>query len=384
MKTLKLFSRFTVTLLLLSIIATMIPMNAFATGSIAWGAANVSAGSVRVRSGPGLTHDVLTVARQGDAVVILNRTNSEWYRVNFNGTVGYMNTPFLERERTRANFDARGRITGSNVNLRERPEQSSAVLTTASRDTVMTILGINEGWFKVQHNGVTAYVRSDFMSKTSSSTPPSGSTGGNSTSSAPANSRGRIIGSHVNLRASASTTSAVLTTVRRGSVMNVLGRSDGWTNVSHNGTTGFIRSDLIEIVDASTPLYTASAPTSPNGTLGDEISAFARTLVGLPYRWGGTSRAGFDCSGFVTYVLRNFGISVTRQSAGMFRNNGVAISRSELAPGDLVFFGRNGNVNHVGLYIGGGQFVHASTARTGVIITNLSSRTNFIGARRVL
>jgi len=366
------FNRFIVVLIIFATIGVMVPDAAYAGGNVAWGVANVSGSGVRVRSAPNLSGSILAHANRGDAVVILARTNSEWYRVNYNGNVGYMSAPLLERARTRANFNAQGRITGASVRLRERPNTTSAVVSNATRGTVMSILGINEGWYKVSHNGNIAYVRSDLMEKVELST-----------QSASAEQRGRVTGSSINLRARPTTASGILATARRGTVMIVLGNNSGWFRVSFSGVTAYVRQDLMEIVPSSTPLNTVTTPAA-NLTVGEQAATLARSLVGSQYVWGGASRSGFDCSGLVTYVLRQFGVRVTRTASGMFRDNGTPVGQSELVPGDLVFFARDGvNVHHVGIYVGNGQFVHASDPTRGVIVTRLSSRT-LHGARRVL
>ena len=305
MKTLR---KLVVILLLVAIIATMIPLAASANGTIAWGAANVKGNNVRVRSGPGLDHSILTHTSSGDIVVIIERTSDEWYKVDFNGTIGYMSVPLLERVRDIANFNKRGSVSGNGVNMRERPNTTSTVLGRHSSGTTMEIIGINKGWYKVVHNNVTGYIRSDLITITSGSTSSSSS------------------------RSSSS----------------------------------------------------SSSTSSANRSLGQQIADFGVSLVGHSYtRAGSSPSTGFDCSGFVTYVLRQHGISVTRSSAGMHRDNGVSVSRSDLIAGDLVFFARNGStVDHVGIYIGNGRFVHASSHSTGVIITNLDARTIF-GIKRV-
>jgi cell wall-associated NlpC family hydrolase len=141
-------------------------------------------------------------------------------------------------------------------------------------------------------------------------------------------------------------------------------------------------------LSASAVNATATTSTPPaNLSLGQQIANFARGYLGSRYVWGGTTPAGFDCSGFVLYVMNNFGISVRRVANDQFRHSGRRIDRSELAPGDLVFFSRNGSyVHHVGIYIGNNEMIHASTHSTGVIITRIDSpsRINtFAGANRV-
>jgi len=110
----------------------------------------------------------------------------------------------------------------------------------------------------------------------------------------------------------------------------------------------------------------------------------ALSLVGVPYLFGGTSRSGFDCSGYTQYVFKGSGISLPRTAAGQF-SVGSSVNRDQLQSGDLVFFSTyDSGASHVGIYIGGGSFVHASNS--GVRTSSLSESyyaSRYLGARRV-
>ncbi|MHC6181368.1 C40 family peptidase [Clostridium sp. JNZ X4-2] len=110
------------------------------------------------------------------------------------------------------------------------------------------------------------------------------------------------------------------------------------------------------------------------------VVAYASNFLGVPYVWGGTSPSGFDCSGLVQYVYAHFGINLPRTSQEQ-QNVGTAVSRSELQPGDLVFFGSP--AYHVGIYVGGGSFINAPKTGDVVKIASLDNRSDFSGGRRV-
>jgi len=113
------------------------------------------------------------------------------------------------------------------------------------------------------------------------------------------------------------------------------------------------------------------------------VARYARTFVGIPYRWGGTSpRTGFDCSGFVAFVYRHFGVSLPHYTVAQFER-GRRVRRGALRPGDLVFFA---GLSHVGLYLGDGRFIHAPHTGMRVSVASLRRgwyRSAFAGARRV-
>ena len=125
------------------------------------------------------------------------------------------------------------------------------------------------------------------------------------------------------------------------------------------------------------------------GTTGNAVVEYAKKYLGYKYVSGGASpEAGFDCSGFTTYVYKHFGVSLNRTS-GAQNSNGVAVSKDDLKPGDLVVFNNDANtkIGHVGIYIGDGNFIHASNPKDGVKITTLLSgyyKTRYVGARRVI
>jgi len=286
-----------ISLVVISIGIIVLPGSASAAEPLAYGAATVDGDVLRIRSGPGTTYSVVDKLTEGDIIVILERTSDDWYKINFHGIVGYVSTEFLRDVLKAENFNAQGRITGDRVNIRERPSTSSDILGTYANETVMTVIGVNNGWYKVKNDGKTGYVRSDFMT---------------------------II--------------------------------EGYKAAINSGVT-----------------YSKAPQVNP--TLGGKIVDFALNYVGYDYVYGGASPSGFDCSGFVTYVLKNFDISVTRTASGQYRDNGVNIAKSDLTPGDLVFFSSNGGrgVTHVGIYIGDDEFVHASRPGIGVVISRLDS-----------
>jgi cell wall-associated NlpC family hydrolase len=127
----------------------------------------------------------------------------------------------------------------------------------------------------------------------------------------------------------------------------------------------------------------SSAPPAPPSKYGGVVG-IAMQYLGTPYVWGGASPSGFDCSGFAMYVYAQVGISLPHNAAMQYNTVGVYVSSSDLQPGDLVFFD---GLGHVGIYIGGGQFIHAPHTGDVVKISSIYDSyyvANWVGARRVL
>jgi cell wall-associated NlpC family hydrolase len=118
----------------------------------------------------------------------------------------------------------------------------------------------------------------------------------------------------------------------------------------------------------------------PREDMGASVAEYARKFLGVPYVYGGASpRSGFDCSGFVAYVYRHFGVALPHYTFAQFQR-GRRVRRRALAPGDLVFFD---GLNHVGLYIGHGRFIHAPHTGSRVRVEWLRYGGRFVGARRL-
>ncbi|GBD29092.1 D-gamma-glutamyl-meso-diaminopimelic acid endopeptidase CwlS [bacterium HR32] len=179
-------------------------------------------------------------------------------------------------------------------------------------------------------------------------------------------------------------------TVQPGDTLWSIARRHGTTVARMAQLNGIPEDGVLRIGQSlRVPAATASAPprrevSSPSRGLA--LVALARRFLGVPYRWGGTGNGGFDCSGFLYTLFQRFGITLPRTSFAMFRV-GRPVSRSELRPGDLVFFTTYARgPSHAGIYVGGGNFIHASSAGGGVRIDPLSKpyyHARYLGARRI-
>jgi cell wall-associated NlpC family hydrolase len=208
----------------------------------------------------------------------------------------------------------------------------------------------------------------------------------------------------VNLRAGPGTDTEIVGNAPLNTSVVILGQQDDWYKVGlDGGRQAWVQSDLVDTREqrqarlARRDLVTGargavegafSAASSAASSLGNEIVQIARALNGRPYRYAHSGEGGaFDCSGFTSYVYRQKGIDISRSCVAQFRQ-GTPVSRSELTPGDCVFF-RNthrSGISHVGIYVGGGQFIHASNPRSGVKVDSLDSSyygPKYAGARRM-
>jgi len=185
----------------------------------------------------------------------------------------------------------------------------------------------------------------------------------------------------LNLRKSATTSATVLASIPIHTQVTIISKnSANWYNVTYNGKTGWVSGSYITVKTGA-----ATAPvTGVSRSDSSELVDHALSLLGVPYVFGGTSRSGFDCSGYTQYVFKGSGISLPRTAAEQY-TEGSSVSRQQLQSGDLVFFSTYAaGASHVGIYIGGDRFVAASNS--GVSISSLDSdyySNRYIGARRV-
>ncbi len=187
----------------------------------------------------------------------------------------------------------------------------------------------------------------------------------------------------LNVRDSWSSNAVQVGTLKYGQKVEVTGKcSNGWIQILYNGHLAYVSGKYIS-VDLSSD---AEEVVMGNGT-GAEIANFVMEFVGYPYVYGGASpSSGFDCSGLMYYCLSQFGYSMSRVADDQM-DQGFAVSYDELAVGDLVFFGYGSYSDHVGMYIGGGNFVHASTPSSGVRVDSLQQTyyaNKYLGARRII
>ena len=189
-------------------------------------------------------------------------------------------------------------------------------------------------------------------------------------------------GSTLNVRSGPGTGYDRLGSLNDGAVVDITGVDSGWYKISFNGSTGYVSGDYLAPC-------TDSGSTSASSALGQQIVDYAMQYLGTPYVWGGNGPNSFDCSGFTKYVYNNFGYNINRRASHQLQN-GVAVDRSELQAGDLVFFynGKDSTpVSHVGIYIGDGDFIHASSNSYTVEISSLYAPNydqKYVYARRII
>lgn len=271
-----------------------------------------------------------------------------------------------------------GTVNTDALRLREEANSSSTILSTASKGDVVVVLEEeSDGWYKVDYKSVEGYMSADYLDVSTKADVTIGyglvQTGG----------------STLNVRSGPGTDYDKVTSLSNDSVVTIVGIDNGWYKVkTSGGSVGYVSSDYMTTCKDSAGSRGDGTVVAASSSLGQQVVDYAKQFLGVPYVYGGNGPNSFDCSGFTTYVYRHFGYTLNRTATGQL-SNGVSVSKSELQPGDLVFFKDGGSkpVSHVGIYIGGGQFIHASTSTYEVRINDLTSgyyNNVYVYARRIL
>jgi len=275
----------------------------------------------------------------------------------------------------------------STINIRSAPSTSSKILGVFPKGFKAQVLSDAGRWVKISYDGIVGYVKSDYITITNEKRSTVSNTSRASTAKTTAKAaQATVLKDNARLRSDMSTSSKILKTLKSGSKVYVLSREqNGWVKVKTlDGTVGYMAYYLLKMPSQFTSITVSrggfersQAETFENLSLAQRILEFAQRFYGVRYSYGGTSPStGFDCSGFVQFVFKNFGIHLERTAAGMAMANGKRVSYNEIRPGDLLFFDTDGGknyINHVGIYLGDGKFIHASSAKRRVTITDLNS-----------
>ncbi|MBE5821376.1 MAG: hypothetical protein E7311_02165 [Clostridiales bacterium] len=271
------------------------------------------------------------------------------------------------------------------LNVREENSTTSSKIAKIKKDTKVEVLKTENGWDYIRVDGILGWVSNEYLidEKTTTEeiiTKPQEDDRG-------INKEVYITANSLNVRDGASSSANKIGSLTYYKTASVVGIEDGWYKIKFNGGYGYISAEYT--IDKSELASRGDYDRDDNeAILASSLADKALSYVGHKYVYGGTSPSGFDCSGLVYYVYKSY---VNQLPRGAMKQSkiGTYIEKENLQKGDLVFFGNYGNgvVEHVGIYIGDGNFVHAANSKRGVVVDTLESgyyNTNYILARRVI
>lgn len=253
-------------------------------------------------------------------------------------------------------------VDSGNLNVRQAPGTDAELVGKLPNHAACEVLGVDGEWTQIQSGEVTGYVKSEYLV-----------TGEEAVALAEEvkETVAKVTTTTLYVREEPNTDCSIVTSMPMGEELEVIEQLDGWIKVAIDSDEGYVSADYVEV---NTELPTAMTMTEVRYGQGVsdvrvDLVSYACQFVGNPYVWGGTSLTkGADCSGFVLSVFANYGVSLPHSSVAQ-SNSGTKISSSEAQPGDLFFYGNGSRINHVAIYIGNGQVVHASSPRTGIKIS---------------
>ena len=259
------------------------------------------------------------------------------------------------------------------VNIRSKASTDAKIVGKIKNKAVATVVKEKDGWYKIKSGSVTGYIKAEFL------------TVGNQELIESVSYRvAKVKTETLKVRKKASADAPVVTLVGSEDKLKVIKEDDsGWVKVKTSDGKGYVSAEYVKVKDAYNYAEEIkeesddSGSSSSTGSGGGSVASYALQFTGNPYVWGGTSLTnGADCSGFVMSVYAHFGVSLPH-SSGAQRGVGRGVSYSEAQPGDIICYS-----GHVGIYIGGGQIVHASNPSDGIKVSSATYKT-ILAVRRI-
>lgn len=260
-------------------------------------------------------------------------------------------------------------VEENNLNVRQDPDESGKLVGKLPREAACEIVREEGDWTYIKSGKVEGYVKSEYLlfgyqaekkAKETAKTVAVSSTDA------------------LNIREKPDTAAEVVTQVAKGEELEISEIMDnGWIKVFLDDEEVYVSGDYVNVKSDLATAVTMTELLYGQGVsdVRVDLCQYARQFLGNPYVWGGTSLTkGADCSGFVMSIFKKYGVNLAHSSSAQ-ANSGKKIAADELLPGDLIFYAKGGRINHVAIYIGGGQVIHASSPKTGIKISSYNYRT---------
>ncbi|MGL4796703.1 MAG: NlpC/P60 family protein [Paraclostridium sp.] len=322
--------------------------------------------AVKVRSNGA----VQTIAYTGDEFRIVGEQD-DWYKVNLGeGSEGWIASRFVDVK------GATGYITADKVNLRKEAHVEAEIQKELELSTKVEVLDVEDNWLKVKKGEAEGYIRNLYVSD-----------------EAPVIEEPEVVVVENNNEQTTTNNNTSNQITNNGGQASSNNGSQSSNNNSNNNQSSNNNNNNQSSGSNNTqkpeekPVETPAPPVSDSDKVNAVIN-LAYSKLGSPYEWGAEGPNTFDCSGFTSYVFRNgAGVSIPRTSGSQY-GAGTSVSKSNLMPGDLVFFSSTGGkITHVGLYVGGGNMIHSPQTGDVVKVSSINSSyytRTYVGAKRIL